>query len=276
MEPIQVPSETELLKRRLELLELEQRKQLLGAGADASTQKTWWGRAIQFLTFPAAVLAIVLQLTQASGDIKTQANTDAETVKAKADTAKSLLETEKLQLELAELRHKGTAVPRAELEKLVPRLEASVAQLRTLQSRVQSATIVQSLGKFVVLWILFHAIGLISDVLQQVWGPMLAGGYFYALRQQDREDLSDRERRRLRVVRRVGQWTVMVLGPVPNVLRWSLQLSIFVALMIPLFDEVIRGLGSSMTFESVIAHARSLELGEALASLKAAMFAGAK
>ncbi|OOG11272.1 hypothetical protein [Pseudomonas sp. C9] len=262
-------SETERLKLRIEVLELELRKQSATPPLDS-----WWAKWINFLILPAAILGIVLQLTQASGDIKTQTKTDAETIKTKAETTKSLLETEKLQIELAELRQKGTAVPREEFEKLVPRLEASVGQLRTFQSQVQAIAFIQTLGKFIILWILFHAIGLIFDIFNQFWGPMVVGSYMFAIR--DRDNLTARQRQYQKIVRKAGQWLVMALNAIPEVLRWSLQLSIFVALMIPLFNEVIRGFGSSLTFDTVIVQAQDLGIGQALAELKAILFAGAK
>jgi len=129
------PSGADILQRRIEVLELELKKRDLESATKPPATKSWWGTTIEFLALPAAVLAIVLQLTQASGDIKTQAKTEAETAKAKVDTAKALVETEKLQLELAALRGKGPTVQKEEVERLAPRIEESLQKLLSLQTQ---------------------------------------------------------------------------------------------------------------------------------------------
>ena len=52
----------------------------------------------------------------------------------------------------------------------------------------------------------------------------------------------------------------------------SLQLSIFVALVIPLFDEVSLAMGSRTSFDIVMAHAKHLEVGAALSTMKQVLF----
>jgi len=146
------PSGADILQRRIEVLELELKKRDLESATKPPATKSWWGTAIEFLALPAAVLAIVLQLTQASGDIKTQAKTEAETAKAKVDTAKALVETEKLQLELAALRGKGPTVQKEEVERLAPRIEESLQKLLSLQTQEQYRPLAATIAKFVVLW----------------------------------------------------------------------------------------------------------------------------
>lgn len=273
MTQLEATDAPEELARRLQLLELELRKRELES---ATKPKAWWATVLEFLTLPAAVLAIVIQLTQASGNIKTETKTEVETTKAKVDTEKALLETEKLQLELAALRSKGPAVATQDVERLVPRLEESVERLRALQAQPQQPLLSAALAKFVVLWILFHAIGLVFDVIQQVWGSMLSGTVLYVFNKEQPHPHDEKQARKHRTRLKLAQWAAAILSPVPSVLRWSLQLSVFVALMIPLFDEVARTLGSGFVFDTLIRQAAHLELGEALATLKQLLFGVAR
>jgi len=63
-----------------------------------------------------------------------------------------------------------------------------------------------------------------------------------------------------------------VLYPVPSILRWSLQLSIFIALMVPLFNEVSLAIGSQTSFEVVMDQGKHLEIGAALSTMKQLLF----
>lgn len=263
------PSAPDELARRLQLLELQLKQRELET---ATKPKAWWVTIVEFLALPAAVLAIVIQLTQASGNVKTETKTEAETTKARVDTAKALLETEKLQLELAALRAKGPTVATQDVERLVPRLEESVERLRALQSQQQQQPLATALAKFVLLWILFHAIGLLFDVIQQVWGSLLAGTLLYVFNKEHPRTLDEQQERKRHSRRKLAQWAGAILSPVPSVLRWSLQLSVFVALMIPLFDEVARSMGSGLVFETLVRQTSQLELGNALATLKQLLF----
>jgi hypothetical protein len=67
-----------------------------------------------------------------------------------------------------------------------------------------------------------------------------------------------------------------LLSSIPNVLRWSIQLSIFVVLMVPLFNEVAVGLGSSTQFDTSVQQGKHFHVSKALATMKELLFGGGR
>jgi hypothetical protein len=174
--------------------------------------------------------------------------------------------------DLAETKKKGVVAYREEVEKTLPQLQSTIEKLRAIESQSGAATLERSIAKYILLWVLFHFVGLIFDVIFQVWSALLNGAstLLYSLKFKDKNGHEDYERKRR--LSNYIHWGHLVLDPVPTVLRWSLQLSIFVALMIPLFDEVANALGASIPFEVVMNQAKNLEIGAALSTMKQLLF----
>ncbi len=55
----------------------------------------------------------------------------------------------------------------------------------------------------------------------------------------------------------------LCLGPVPDILRWSIQLSIFAVLLVPLFNELALSFGSHIAFGHVLKEAERLHFARA-------------
>jgi hypothetical protein len=259
------------LARKVELLELELKKRDLEAAVKAPSAKPWWASTLEFLALPAAVIAIVLQLTQASGNVQTGAKTQAETAKIRVEEIKTRVELEKMLNDLAETKGKGVTAYREEVEKTIPRLQETVERLRRLESLSSSALLERSLAKYVLLWVLFQAVGLVFDVVQQGWSTLLASFWVLAFSRQPRDE-GKRSYERHRKIQKYGQLAAALLSSVTSILRGSIQLSIFVALMIPLFNEVALALGSSIHFDTLFAHAKHFQLAKALATMKEILF----
>ena len=267
----QVPGESAIFARKLELLELELKKRDLEAAAKAPSAKPWWASTLEFLALPAAVIAIVLQLTQASGNVQTGAKTQAETAKIRVEEMKTRVELEKMLDDLAETKGKGVTAYREEVERAIPKLQDAIESLRRLETLASSQLLERSVAKFVLLWILFHAVGLVFDVIQQGWGTLFASLFLFVFARRPKDDsTSDHERHQKRL--KYAQISAALLSPVPNVLRWSIQLSIFFALMVPLFNEVALGLGSNTQFDTLVQQAKHLEISRALAMMKEVLF----
>lgn len=260
------------LDRELKLLEIENQRLKLAEAVKRPPPKRWWTSLIEVLALPAAVLAIVIQLTQASGNIKTEAKTEAETVKARVDTAKAVLETEKLQIELTRLKNEGAAAPKEDLQRLVPRLQESIEQLRVLQQQSLPNVWAKAFVKYILLWVLFHLIGLIFDVISNVWSTLASAIALLVFSRTPSETYDAAAEKRRRRLRNAVQLAMAVMAPLPNVLRWSIQLSIFVALMIPLFNELASTLKPDAAFDTVWSEVRQWRFGDALASMKGILF----
>jgi hypothetical protein len=226
---------------------------------------------LEFLALPAAILAIVFQIAQTTGSVQTQEKTAAETQKIKTEEIKTRAELEQLLDSLAEKKQKGVAAYKDEIEKTLPKLQETVERLKTVEGQSNRFLIQSVLAKYVILWILFHAIGLVFDIFSQLWSTLLSSGamaiFSRKLKNGDEKSREKRER-----TRRFATWAVAILGPVPSILRWSIQLSIFIALMIPLFNEVSHILGSDLTFANVFASAKALRIGEAIGKVKMILF----
>ena len=266
-----VQSELQPIAQKLEILTLKIEKQALEASAKAGTAapaKAWWLTVVEFLALPAAIMAIVFQITQTTGNVQSQEKTAAETQKIRTEEIKTRAELEQLLDTIAEKKQKGVEAYRDEVEKTLPKLQETVERLKSLDAQSNRMFIESALAKYIILWVIFHAISLVFDILTQVWATLLSSSVvtFYNRRPKK----GDEEKFEWR--RKFVSWAVPVLSPIPSILRWSIQLSIFIALMIPLFDEVSRLLGSNLTFDSVFESAKALRISEAIGKVKTILF----
>ena len=266
-----VQSEIKALTDRLEILSLKLDKQSLEASAKAPATKPWWGTLLEFLALPAAILAIVFQIVQTTGTVGTGAKTEAETEKIKTEEIKTRVELQVLLDSIAEKRQQGAEAYKNEIEKTLPKLQETVERLKALEAQSNRFLIESTLAKFVLLWIIFHAVGLVFDIFSQLWSTLLSGGAL-AIFNRKLKNRDEKSREKSERVRKLTTWAVAVLSPVPSILRWSVQLSIFIALMVPLFDEISRVLGSDITFQAVFNSAKSLSIGDAIGKVRLILF----
>src|SRR5262245_3026828 len=103
--------------------EIERQRLELEDSKKTPPPKKWWASAIEILALPAAVIAIVVQLTNASSTVQTTAKTQAETEKIKVEEMKTRVELQKMLDELAETKKKGVTAYRDEIEKTLPQLQ---------------------------------------------------------------------------------------------------------------------------------------------------------
>lgn len=266
-----VQSEIRPLTDRIELLTLKMEKQALEASVKTPTAKPWWATVLEFLALPAAILAIVFQIAQTTGTVGTQAKTEAETEKIKTEEIKTRVELQQLLDTIAEKRQKGAEAYKDEIEKTLPKLQETVERLKAVETQSNRFLIESALAKYVILWIIFHAVGLVFDIFSQLWSTLLSSGAMAVFNRKPK-DRDDKSREKSERLRRLASWSVAVLSPIPSILRWSIQLSIFIALMIPLFNEVSRALGSDLTFHAVFESAKALRIGEAIGKVRMILF----
>ncbi|MGJ7488600.1 hypothetical protein ACSFA2_25265 [Variovorax sp. LT2P21] len=278
-QPVPSSAEVSALAKEIASLRLEQEKRdlerqrrELEESKKKPPAKPWWASALEILALPAAVIAIVVQFTNASSTVQTTAKTEAETAKIKVEEIKTRVELQKMLDDLAETKKKGVTAYREEIERTLPQLQQTIERLRVVESQSKAAALERSIAKYILLWVLFHFVSLIFDIVSQVWSALWSSVSALVstvrFKNQDGREDYDRQRRLSNVTR----WAQLVLYPVPSVLRWSLQLSIFIALVIPLFNEVALAIGSRTSFDVVVAQARQLEVGAALSTMKQLLF----
>jgi hypothetical protein len=137
--------------------------------------------------------------------------------------------------------------------------------------------------KFVLLWALFIVIGLIFDVISQAWRTATSGLYYAANawmsgvvdRYKWDDKRGDRARRWRNRFSQLGPGVLLFPNPLPDILRWSIQLSIFVVLLGPLFDEIEASFGSKVTFADVLQQAEHLHIFAAMFSIMKRLLFGA-
>lgn len=276
---VTVSSEVSALAKEIAALRLEQdrreierQRRELEESKKSPPAKPWWASAIEILALPAAVIAIVVQFTNASSNVQTTAKTEAETAKIRVEEIKTRVELQKMLDDLAETKKKGVNAYREEIERTLPQLQQTIERLRVVESQSKSVVLERSIAKYILLWVLFHFVGLIFDIISQIWSALLNGisTLIGTVRFKNKEGREDYERRRR--LSDAVQWFQLVLHPIPSILRWSLQLSIFIALVIPLFNEVSLAIGSRTSFDVVMAQARELEVSAALSTMKQLLF----
>jgi hypothetical protein len=236
----------------------------------SKTTKSWWTVAIEFLALPAAVLAIVIQITQTKSTAVEQDKTVAETEKIKTEEIKTRVEIEGLVDSLAEKKQKGIQIYRAELERTLPLMQNAVERLSTLEAQSTKGPITQSLAKFVILWIVLIGVGLVFNVIGQLWSTLLTAGTLTLFNRKAPKDPSSRLRHER--WKRIATWAHPILGPMPSVLHWAIELAIFITLLVPLFDETMSRLGVDLKFATVLEDAKRFKISDAIAAVSKALF----
>lgn len=252
--------------------DLERQRRELDEAKKKPPAKPWWASAVEILALPAAVVAIVVQFTNASSTVQTTAKTEAETAKIKVEEVKTRVELQKMLDDLAETKKKGVTAYREEIERTLPQLQQTIERLRVVESQSKSVALERSFAKYILLWVLFHFIGLIFDIVSQFWSALWSGisTFVSTIRFKDKNGREDYEKQRR--ISNAMRWIQLLAYPIPSILRWSLQLSILLALMIPLFNEVALAIGSQTSFDVVVFQAKHLDIGGALSTMKTILF----
>ncbi|WP_163878354.1 hypothetical protein [Rhizobium laguerreae] len=263
------------LQNQIERAELDRQKKANGDIKEPQ-RRPWWVTAVEILALPAAIIAIVVQFTAASGNVETNEKTRAETAKIQVEEVKTRVELQSMLDELADKKAKGIDNFRVETEALLPKIDATIQKLRALDSETGARALSVILIKYIMLWVLFHFIGLIFDVIYQIWNTSMSAvsTYVFSLSFQRKDGTYNREKSER--LRKYFTWAMIVLQQVPSVLRWSLELSVFIALMIPLFNEASAAIGSQTTFETVLHASKNFDIGEALSAMKATLFSAGR
>ena len=288
--------EIEALKTQVTEMRLEMRLKALESNtADqrAPAPKSWWQTAAEVIAVPTAIVLLVFQITQVTGSFHTDRKTEVETTKLQADELKTRLETQKMLDELAASRAKGMDAYRQELDKTLPKLTDSINKLQQIDTLTRPKITELVIAKFIILWIIFTALGLAFDLVQQAWGPMFIAVYLpynsWLNRRQNliserlaqnvhKEDSTadflqlKNARRRIEFIKRTTPFVMTFIGAIPNILRWSIQISIFIALFVPLFDEIAASLGSDYRFRDLFRQAMHLDLSRVLTTLRSILF----
>jgi hypothetical protein len=237
------PSPNADLERQKLILEIEEKKKGL------TTKKPWWTVLVELLGAPAAVLALVVAFTTASGNLATKNKTVAETAQIQANLSTAQA-TNKLATDLSEKQKEGPQAFEQAAAQNADKIQMALLRLQQFEEQASRITVQTEMLKFVLLWILFSMVGLIFDVLRSGWNTAVSTlvygiNAWVSSPEQDsslEDDGDNYKKRRKRMLKhrlnRFSPSLYLVLNPLPDILRWSIQLSIFATLLSPLFNEI--------------------------------------
>ena len=266
-------ADEELLAKRLELLELGEKKRAILEETRRPEAKAWWVKATELLALPTAIIVLVFQFTQTAGELDSQEKIQAETAKIQAEEIKTRAETEKLLDEIAEKKGKGVEEYRKAIEDTLPKLQETLGRLDEIENRSRSSSSYGILLKFVLLWIIYNAIGLLFDIIAHVWAALLNSITMVSLSYSPSSDRkNERARKASQLLQKVLPWFHTIAGPIPDLFRWSIHLSVFIVLVIPLFDEAVTAIAGTGNFQLLVDTVKDIGLGEAISLMRQLMF----
>ncbi len=251
------------LFNRLEALDVKlerQNLQLQQQPKDAK-QQPWWATTIQFLGLPALLIAMFLQFGQATEVPGNKAKTEAETNKLNTEELKARAELQEIVLRLEAKQGESASASAHELREVLPDLRDAVDRLQRTSTANSSALLV---AKYLVIWGVLTAISLVFEIVGHLWTP-LVGSVTNLFYHSPEDRAPSRWRRQL--ARRFNL-VQPLLYPLPFLAQWLVQVAVFAALVIPLFNTAAATLGSTITLQSMLEDARHLDLSKALANAR--------
>lgn len=261
-----------LIKEHLKLLSEKIDNAKAQSGAEKSEKgKAWWTTVVELLGIPAVVVAILVQVNQISDSKGTPEKTFAETEKVKIESLKTRAELEGILNDLAEKKQAGVAAYKAQIEETLPKLESTLQRLHDIEQKSHESTLQRILSVYVSMWIVYAALSLFFEILGHIWAALLnsLSNTLYTLNDYDPDKPRNPTReKRIRKLQRLIPWIHSLFGPLPSIIHWAIRVSIFVAILIPFFDQISHLLGSNETFGSLTAAAKQGDVPSVIARLK--------
>ena len=258
--------------------------------ADKKESQPWYTVIAGVLGVPALVLVMALNFST----YRSNAYSNEEKVK----------ETEKTQLEINQLRAKSTELTdvaksqdiqslKRAIQDAVPLLQQSAVRLETQAQTPVPAAQPTIILRYIAVWAFLSFVSAVFSVFYTGWD--LVGQLPYTISNWIRLRMRDRERQmedQLRVRFRDGHdwesqrkesadlyaaserrrnrldmwtsWASTVIRTLPRLFQAALQVAIFTAVIVPMFDYSAAELGSRVRFQDVLASAKRLEVGKCL------------
>lgn len=147
----------------------------------------------------------------------------------------------------------------------LPKLKENLAQWERANIQRQNQNTV---FKYIVIYIVFIALGLFFSLISTFWSSFL-GVLMRVVYKRTTDSYNNKGQKRLRNWAEIGLY---VLGPLPGILDLFVRLSLFIALLIPLFNESAVLLDSSISFNDVVENVKHWRFTEALEQLRSILF----
>ncbi|MFD3000403.1 hypothetical protein ACFS7Z_08540 [Pontibacter toksunensis] len=225
--------------------------------------ESWIKNLVMVLGIPGIFAALFLQFSLTR-------NTDAQVEKTRAETEQIQVNTLKQKTDilidtLLSQKTKNLEEYKSLINNELPKLKEAVKQF-------EEATVVRqnqnTLLKYVILWIVFIAIGFFFNLISTFWSSLLN----LSMRIIYKKTQDSYNNKRQEKLRHISEVLLHLLIPLPSILDLVVRLSIFIVLIIPLFKETALLLGSNIEFHNILGNVREWEFSAALKSLKNILF----
>jgi hypothetical protein len=230
---------------------------------EGSKFENWIKNLSLLLGIPGIIIALIFQLSQTKGSDALTEKTKAETEQIKMNTLKQ--KTDIVLDSLINLKTQNVQEYKTIINNELPKLRETITQLEKVNVQRQNQNTV---FKYIVLYIAFVGIGLIFSIFSTFWSSLL-NVLMRIVYKRTKDSYKHKGQERLRNFAEIGLY---ILGPLPTILDFFIRISLFVALLIPLFNETAILLGSNITFDNVWQNVRHWNFSEAVQQLKSILF----
>jgi hypothetical protein len=230
---------------------------------EVSKLETWIKNLSLLLGIPGIIVALIFQLSQTKGSAALTEKTLAETEQIKINTLKQ--KTDIVLDSLINLKTQNLQEYKTIINSELPKLRETISQLEKVNIQRQNQNTV---FKYIVVYIVFVGVGFFFSMVSTFWSSLL-GVLMRFIYKKTQDSYKHKGQKRLKNFAEIGLY---VLGPLPTILELFVGLSLFIALLIPLFNETAVLLGSNTNFSDVFENVKSWNFSEAVKQIREILF----
>jgi hypothetical protein len=236
---------------------------------DAKSQKTglveklegWLKSLILILGIPGIIVTLFIQLRQPDN---VKADTESKLAEARQKNAEAMKLEREIQASIDTIKLKSTKDIEAYnslLNDNLPNLQTVINQFENARVQAQNQNI---MFKYIILWVIFIGLGGFFELFSTFWSSLVTFSYLII----DRRSTKVKNENTRRRFRNISQFAIVILSPFPTILKIIIEISIFFALMVPIFNETAILLNSDKSFESVSKEFSKLHVGKAIDTVR--------
>jgi hypothetical protein len=237
----------------------------------AKEPQNWWTLAAQILALPALIITMYMQINQGGESKQAAVLTQAQVAKTQAEELKTRAELQELLEKLSRSKETDARVYKQQLDRLLPQIDAALTTLTKLNVTSGAKATQDVLARYLLIWVFLTAIGITFSIIGFFWNSLfvVATTTLQALRPD--YDAPEAARRRFRRIEKFQRF-LPVLIPLPGIAHIAVDITIFGAVLIPLFDLLAKEMGSPITFGSILSNLWRLRFGDAIEALRRVVF----
>lgn len=252
----------EIKQLKLKIEESKQQDKNKEKETTSTKFENWIKNLSMLLGIPGIIVALLFQINQAKGSDAQVEKTRAETEQIRLNTLKQ--KTEFILDTLINNKTKNIEEYKTLINKELPKLNQTILQLEQATIRQQNQNL---FFKYIILWIVFIGIGFFTGIVSTFWSSLLN-----VSRQLIYQRLRSVNSKRQQKFFNAAEISMNFLSPLPTIIDLFLRLSLFIALLIPLFNETALLLGATTDFSQVFDKIKNWQFSQAVQELKTILF----